>query len=443
MIENYERLASTPLRKQALDVLIAGIAHVMPGNFMPAHVSSDGESIRICGDVYDLSHGNLYVIGGGKASGAMAVELEKIVQPTAGIVNDQSVDFATRWIEVHSGGHPIPTAEGVAGVRKMLELTSRLTARDFVICLISGGGSSLMTYPVEGVELDDIRELTDLVLKAGLNIREINILRKHLSQVAGGKLARYLQPARVIGLIVADTLNPEQETASGPTSVDPSTFEEAYAILRQYGLVGRSPARIVDYIRKGLRCEVAGTVHSPAEFAAPVHNYVLADNAAALAAMRRKATAESFETQLYPEPVSGEAREAASSMGRFYRLAYARGGNAAVIAGGETTVTVKGSGRGGRNQEYVAATIREIKDCRNAVVASIGTDGVDFLPGIGGAIITDSAFDECRTQGLRLEEYLQQNNTYALHERLRSLIEMKPTHTNVADICVFLTRESR
>jgi len=439
MIENYEQLAASPLCKVALDILIAGITQVLPENFMPGNVTSDGESLTVRGEAYDLRNGNLYVIGGGKAAGAMAVELEKIVEPTAGIVIDKSTDFKTVKISVHRGGHPMPSPEGAAGVRQMLELTNALTERDTVICLISGGGSSLMTYPVEGVELRDVQELTRLVLRAGLTVREINIIRKRLSRVAGGKLARYLAPASVIGLIASDTANPEEETASGPTAVDRSTFDEAYEILKKHRLLTEAPTRIVDYIRKGLRGEVPSDAQNPAELTTRVRNYVLADNATALQAMLQKATASGFKAELYPDRVVGEASEAASRMSRYYRMLHKSGGKGAVISGGETTVTVKGRGRGGRNQEYVAAMIPEIRDCKNAVVASLATDGVDFLEGVGGAIITDSALAQCHAKGLQPEEYLRDNNTYVLHRRLGSLIETQPTHTNVADISIFLT----
>jgi len=438
MIENYQRLAVAPLEKAALDIMIAGVMRVMPGNFMPDQVTFDSGILTVCGDPYDLRGGNLYVIGGGKAAGAMAVEFEKIVEPAAGIVNDKTTDFPTRSIRVHQASHPVPSPDGVAGMRQMLELTNGLTKSDTVICLISGGGSSLMTYPVEDVDLADLQELTTLLLKAGVDVYEINVIRKHLSRVKGGKLARHLQPAQVIGLILSDTLKSEGETASGPTSVDDSSFEQAYDILVKHQLLRETPQTVVEHIRKGLRGEVSPTVQSMREFVTPVRNYVLADNAMALSAMQQKADSLGFRAQRYPNRVTGEARAAAAQMGRFYRGIREKGGTAAVVSGGETTVTVRGNGRGGRNQEYMAAMIPEIKDCANTVVASMGTDGVDFLEGVAGAIITGSALKECQAKGLELEEFLRNNNTYELHRRLGSLIETKPTHTNVADISVYL-----
>lgn len=440
MIENYQRLAASLLEKAALDIMIAGITRVMPENFIPDQVTFDGGILTVCGDPYDVRSGNLYVIGGGKAAGAMAVELEKIVEPTAGIVNDKTTDFATRKIRVHRASHPVPSPDGMVGVQQMLELTKGLTKRDTVICLISGGGSSLMTYPVEDVDLADLRELTGLLLKAGVRVYEINVIRKHLSRVKGGKLARHLQPAQVIGLILSDTLNSEGETASGPTSIDDSTFEQAYEILVKHRLLRETPKTVVEHIRKGLRGEAAPTVQSTREWATPVRNYVLADNAMALSAMWQKADSLGFQARLYPHRVTGEARDAATQMGRFYRSIREKGGHVAVVSGGETTVTVRGGGRGGRNQEYMAAMIPEIKDCANTVVASMGTDGVDFLEGVAGAIITGSSFREGQAKGLEIEEFLRDNNAYELHRRLGSLIETKPTHTNVADISVYLQK---
>jgi glycerate 2-kinase len=159
--------------------------------------------------------------------------------------------------------------------------------------------------------------------------------------------------------------------------------------------------------------------------------------------MREKATAAGYEVRMYPDRLAGEARDAASLMAQFCRSTHKKSGAVAVLSGGETTVTVRGPGRGGRNQEYVAAMIREIGDCANTVVASIGTDGVDFLEGVGGAIITDSTLEKCRAAGLDPEQYLRDNNTYALHRKLGSLIKTKPTHTNVADISVYLWGKRR
>lgn len=440
MIENYERLAVSPLEKAALDIMIAGIARVMPANFMPAQLALDGKILTIGGDAYDLRGGNLYAIGGGKAAGAMALELEKLVEPTAGIVNDKTTAFATRKIKIHKASHPVPTQDGVEGVRQMLELTSNVTKRDMVICLISGGGSSLMTYPVADVALTDLQDLTELLLEAGVDVTEINIVRKHLSGVKGGKLARHLQPAQVIGLILSDTLNSEEETASGPTSIDHSTFDEAYRILEEHGLLEKTPTSIVDHLRKGLHGEVPGTVRSPEEFATPVHNYVLADNATALSAMQEKARLLGFEVLVYPDRVTGEARDAAARMAEIYRRIHEKGGTVAVVSGGETTVTVRGTGRGGRNQEYMAAMIPEIKNLKHVVVASMGTDGVDFIEGVAGAIITGSSHEECESRGLDLQEFLRNNDTHELHRKLGSLIETKSTHTNVADVSVYLQR---
>ena len=235
-------------------------------------------------------------------------------------------------------------------------------------------------------------------------------------------------------------MNSETETASGPTSVDHSTFEQAYAILKEHGLLDETPTSILDHLRKGLDGHVPGTVRSTEEFTTPVSNYVLADNAMALSAMQQKASSLGFEARLYPGRVTGEARDAAARMARFYWRTYEKGGTVAVISGGETTVTVKGTGRGGRNQEYMAAMIPEIEHLNNVVVASMGTDGVDFIEGVAGAIVTGDSLNGCKAEGLGIESFLGDNNTYEFHRQLGSLIETNPTHTNVADISVYLQK---
>ncbi|MCK5282767.1 MAG: DUF4147 domain-containing protein [Nanoarchaeota archaeon] len=441
MIKNYKELVDTTLRKKALDILIYGIESVLPEKFIPKHVKFKDNILSVREDKYDISKGKLYIIGGGKASGAMAIELEKIIPLdiiSGGIINDKTPKN-TKKIKINIASHPIPDKSSISGVREMLELTKDLTKEDIVICLISGGGSSLMTYPIESITLDEIKELTSLMLKSGAEVYEINVIRKHISKIKGGKLARYLQPAKVITLIISDTLNPKDATASGPTWPDEATFNTAYNILKKYSLLDKAPKSIVEYIKKGIAGEAEETIKKDDKILRDVHNYILADNKLALKAMKEKADSLEFKTEVYNENVVGEARIAAKKIASLIKERYnSQNCTYALLYAGETTVTVRGKGKGGRNQEYIAALIEEIKDLKNIVVASIGSDGVDFIDGIGGAIADNDTYKKAKEKGLNIQEFLDDNNSFELQKRLDNLILTQPTNTNIADLHIIL-----
>jgi glycerate-2-kinase len=442
MIKNYKALASTALRKKALDILIAGLESALPSNVLSKSVQFKEDSLIVCNDKFGLNDAKLYVIGGGKAAGTMAEGLEKIIPPeriTRGIVNTNADDVKTQKIRIQKASHPIPGQNGLDGVKQMLEIANDIKEEDIVICLISGGGSALLPCPVDGISLEDMRKMTSLLLKSGAGTYEVQYIRKHISGIKGGQLAKLLQPAKVITLILTDVINPEDITAAGPTEPDDSTFGIAYGVLKKYGLLEKIPETIVEHLEKGMKGDIPETPKKTDSLFNNVHNYIIADYRVALNAMKAKAEELGFKVELHREPFLGEVKHTAKEMGNHFKGKY-KSENVpyAFIYGSDMVVSVKGNGRGGRNQEYIAALIEEIKDIKDCVIVSADTDGVDFTEGVGGAIADNLTYAKAKKLGLEIDGYLDENNTHALHEQLGTHLQMDVTGTNVGDLNVYL-----
>ena len=289
IIKNRDALATTELRKQALDIIEAGINRVLPPNIMKSAVRYDTARriLTVNGDAYHISTGRVFVVGGGKASGLMAETLENIIRPeniSAGVVNCKRGDYQTGKIKIIPAGHPIPDQRGIAGVKEMLALKERyaINKNDLVLCLISGGGSALMPYPVADVSLADKQKVTESLLSSGAEIAEINAVRKHLSRIKGGQLGRFYSPATVLSLILSDVIgNDLAVIASAPTFPDPSTFSDAYKVLERYHLLARAPKNVTDFLREGCQGAIAETQKTLDN----CHNYIIGDNRLALEAM--------------------------------------------------------------------------------------------------------------------------------------------------------------
>jgi glycerate-2-kinase len=440
-LRNEADLCTTPLRRVALDVYRAGLAAVVPEAAIPRVMRTEGNVLTVGDRRYDLTRGRPVVVGGGKAAGMMAKVTETVVgadRIAAGIVVDKDLAARPEKVRVFQGGHPVPSREGVEAAVRLLEMTRGLSPDDLVLCLISGGGSALLTCPVDGVTLDDLQELNRLLLLSGAPIREINTVRKHLSQIAGGRLARHLAPGRVVTLVIADTTETAYDaTASGPTCPDPSTFGKAMDVLRTYGLAGRAPARVVAYLEKGEAGEVAETLKPGDAAFESVQRLVIASSRTAAAAAERAAEEAGFRTEVLSADLDGDVADVAD---RFVREAERRGGTDGVclLAAGEGTVRVTGTGKGGRCQELAARTVNLLERLGSSVFLAAGTDGSDFLPGIGGAIVDSGTAARARAEGLDIESFLEANNTYVFHEALGNLIHTDPTHTNVRDLMIYV-----
>ena len=340
---------------------------------------------------------------------------------------------------VWEAGHPIPDERGVAGARQIAQLLEQATERDLVIALISGGGSALLTLPAEGISLAELQALTGILLRCGANINEINTLRKHLDQVKGGGLARLAHPAGVITLILSDVVgNPLDVIGSGPTVPDTSSFADAYAVLERYGVVADAPAPIVARLRRGMAGQIAETLKPGDPRFARVHNLIVGSNRQAAEAALAAARAAGFNPLLLTTFLQAEAREAGRMLAAGAReLAdsdHPLPRPACIIAGGETTVTLRGSGRGGRNQELALAAVADLAGLPDLALVALATDGGDGPTDAAGAVVTGATLDRARALDLNPAAYLARNDAYSFFDALGDLLKPGPTETNVNDL---------
>ena len=430
-------------REKVLPILAAALEAVDPVTAVKRHMSLQDDNLVIGQRVYDLSkYEMIYAIGGGKAGGAMAKAAEEILGPrlTAGLVNTKYGYLAdTRTVRINEAGHPIPDAAGMRGARQMVDIARGATERDLVICLISGGGSALMTLPVEGITLADVEALTSALLRCGATINEINAIRKHLSQIKGGNLSRLSYPAEVVSLILSDVVgSPLDVIASGPTVPDSSTFSEAYGIVERYGLLDELPPPIVQHLRQGKEGSISETPKEGDPIFSRTHNLIIASNEVAAQAAIAKAESLGFHTLLLSTFVEGEAREVAHVFSAVAKEILHSGQPvprpACVVAGGETTVTISGRGKGGRNQELALAAAIQIEDLEDVMIIALATDGTDGPTDAAGAIADGSTLRRAREKGLSASDYLADNDSYHFFQALEDLIITGPTNTNVNDL---------
>jgi hydroxypyruvate reductase/glycerate 2-kinase len=446
IIENRAELATTELRKKALDIIEAGIERVLPPNIMKNALSYDTASrvFTIDNTTYNLSHGMIFVIGGGKASGLMAEALEGIIPPehiTAGSVNCKGGDYKTGKIKVVPAGHPIPDYRGVEGVKEMLSLKDNYSIgrEDTIICLISGGGSALMPYPAAGIKLEDKQIITELLLSSGAEITEINTVRKHLSRIKGGQLGLYFSPSNIISLILSDVIgNDLSVIASGPTYPDKTTFSDAYNVLEKYDLLSTAPEEVMNHLEKGCRGKVAETAKSLDN----CYNHIIGDSRLALETMLVKAREAGFTTRLVTAEQKGDTTDVAKKMAvDILNLKYAAYN--ALLIGGETTPRLPSpAGKGGRNQHYAAISMLAMEEHPGQwLVASISSDGSDFLPDVAGAIVDGNSLAKAKTSGLNVKAYLDRYDSNTLLSQIgNSLVITGDTGTNVGDLIVYLLK---
>jgi glycerate 2-kinase len=424
-----------------------------PETILRRALTVEGSTLRAGSIAFQLSKfDRIIVIGGGKAAGGMAAGLEKVLgdKVTAGIVNipDSLPSPLPRCsrIELHRATHPIPGSEGIEGVKMMLELVSNPMASDLVICLLSGGGSALLPMPAKGLRLSDIQEVTKLLLKSGAEIHEINAVRKHLSEIAGGRLAERLYPARVLSLIISDVVGDDLDSiASGPTAPDASTYLDALAVLAKYNLVGEVPASVLKTLDDGMRGRIGDTPKANSKVFGRVHNLVVGSNELSCRAAADLFRRRGYATTILTTRIQGEASEVGK---RFSGLLVGMNEKsppppsrpASIIAGGETTVTVRGRGIGGRNQELALSVALGIAGLDGVYFASMGTDGLDGGTNAAGAIVDGGVIERALRKGLDAGSYIQRNDSHAFFKEVGGLIMTGATGTNVNDIMIAVAK---
>ena len=328
-------------------------------------------------------------------------------------------------------GHPLPTDSGVKNTQKIIKIARSLDEKDLAIVLISGGGSAMFVSPALGVSLDDKIAVTRALLKSGATINEMNVVRKHLSQVKGGLLAALLYPATVLGFVISDVVGNDLSTiASGPLTPDKSTFKDAIKILKKYKIV--APKNVQEYLQKGLSDKILETPKPGEKYFKKVFVKILAVNKTVLKKAVEKAKKLDLKVIALNGEITGEARDEARKF-----VAKAKKGKL-LIACGETTVTCCGNGHGGRNQEFVLAGLKHLK--RGQTLLSIGTDGVDGVcpEPIAGAIADESNLKTAESKKLNISAFLKNNDSYSFFKSTDGLIKTGPTGTNLGDLMLLL-----
>jgi hydroxypyruvate reductase len=359
------------------------------------------------------------------------------------VVVPHGQETSLEHIEIHGAAHPVPDAAGVAAGRAVLASLAGLDEAALVVCLISGGGSALLVCPADGISLQDLQATNEALLACGASIVEINALRKHLSAVKGGQLARAAAPARVITLILSDVVgDPLDAIASGPTAPDSSSFTDCAAIVRRYGLQERLPAAVRERLRAGETGEIPETPSAGDALFDRVTNLLVANNDRAVRAAAAAAEACGYRPMVLSTTIEGETRDVARMHAAMAREVRASGRPCAppccLLSGGETTVTLRGDGRGGRNQEFVLAAALDIAGLEGVTVCSVGTDGIDGNSDAAGAVADGASLARARAAGLDARALLDDNDSNAFFAALDDLLVTGPTDTNVMDLRLVL-----
>ncbi len=396
---------------------------------------------------FDLSQfQNVYVVGGGKAAARMALALEEILGKdiTEGYVNVPYIGKTeTKVIELNEARHPVPDESGVKGARRILEIVQKAGKSDLVIVLLSGGGSSLLPLPRDSISLNDKRYFTTDLLKSGATIGEINSVRKHLSLIKGGWLAKNACPATVLNLIISDVVNDTLETiASGPTVPDSTTFADARKILERYDLWADAPPAIRKLIMDGEQGLIEETPKPGNKCFKKVYSVILGNCYSSAIAAVEALKAQGLNTLLLTSRLEGEARTVGTVLSSIATEIDSSDNPvpkpAAVVVSGETVVTVRGNGKGGRNQELALSAALKIRGTKSVVLASLSTDGVDGPTHSAGAIVDGATLQRSKLLGLNAEKALVENDSYNFFSKLGDLIITGPTGTNVNDISLIL-----
>ncbi len=410
---------------------------------------TEGE-LRVAGQNWPLAQlERIWLLSAGKAAVPMAEAAVALLGAhlATGIVVTK-YEHATgstlpQRVQVIEAGHPVPDEAGRRGAAAMLELLAESSPRDLVLALLSGGGSALLPLPVPGVTLPELQTTTELLLRSGATIAELNAVRKHLSRLKGGQLARAAAPAPLVALILSDVVgDPLDVIASGPTVPDPTTYAEAWAVLGRYGLRSEVPATVSTHLRAGLAGERPETPKPGAPLFEQVYNQLIGSNRQAALAAVETARRLGYHALLLTTFVEGEAREVAQVAAALAKGIRRHGDPlkppACLVWGGETTVTVRGAGKGGRNQELALAAAQALAGWENVAVMALATDGTDGPTDAAGAVIDGSTVRRARELGLDPQAALKQNDAYPLLAATGDLLRLGPTGTNVNDLLVIL-----
>jgi len=379
--------------------------------------------------------GHVFGLGIGKAAVPMMDALAERIPLSGGLaVTKFASGLSPKLYTVIEGGHPIPDARSIYAGERALEFVSSLKEEDTLVCLISGGGSALVTAPRKGITLEEMQSLTSVLLSSGARIDEINTLRRHLDRVKGGGVARATK-AKVISLILSDVIGNHLEAiASGPTAPDPTTREDARAILKKYEIEGQAAISIINILESDSLLPAIEKQASRLQS----QNIIIGDNALTARAAFDQAQREGFHAEILTNELQGEARDTGVILAKRLRDEFSKRPHPfCLIAGGETTVTIRGNGKGGRNQELALAAVNELRDLKNVMLIALATDGDDGPTDAAGAVVTGESAWRAESLGLSAPELLSRNDAYPFFHALGDLIKTGPSGTNVNDL-IFL-----
>jgi glycerate-2-kinase len=451
LIANAPDLATNRIRRITLELLEEAIkaSDARTATRRNLRLTDNRKILEIAGTRFKLKSQNLYVVGAGKASGAMTEEVERILddkisEGCVSILRGTRGMFKTKIVELRESSHPLPGNDSVDATERILSIIDKATPNDTILCLLSGGGSSLFSLPPPNVKLEDFQKLIQLLLKRGATINDLNAVRKHISQVSGGGLAKIVSSkgCTLIALILSDVVgDPIDVVAGGPTAPDTSTFRDAVEILKRYGIWDATPETVKQQLLCGLEERVPETPKYGSDVFIQVHNFVIGSCRQACYAVNRKAKELRFHSMVLSTLVQGEAKEVGKVAGsiakEFSKYDSPIKKPATMIMGGETTVTVRGDGVGGRNQELALSASEQIERVPKAVVASLGTDGVDGPTDAAGALVDGFTVPRSQAMNLSTKEYLSNNDSNTFFKKLGDgLIMTGPTGTNVNDIMI-------
>jgi glycerate-2-kinase len=437
-----EKASST--RRDALLAAAAALRGADPRLMVRRALRLRGEMAKVGGTTLNLRNfRRVIVVGAGKASALMAAELERILRGRVdrGVVivpEYQHPIPKLRRVRIVKSTHPLPSKKGVRATKKILAVLGGVGEEDLVVCLLSGGASSLMPLPVEGVSVDDIAQTTTLLQKAGAEIGEVNCVRKHLSQIAGGRLVEKTNGAVVLSLIMSDVVGDDlSAVASGPTVPDTTTFAEAVGVLRRLKVWDTVPRSIRRTLRAGVQGRVRETPKPGSALFKKVENILVGSNTGACDQARALLEREGYHVASFLGSVTGEARVVGKQLALLARSGR-QGGPWGAVWGGETTVTVRGEGVGGRNQEVALAAAIALKGSSGITVLSLGTDGIDGPTDAAGAIADSTTSERARARGLDPLYFLENNDSNSFFRALGDLVVTGPTGTNVNDVMIAL-----
>ena len=436
------------IKQQLVDIFNSALSAADPYNAVKRAIRIEGDQLLAGEEAYDLrNYERVLAVGAGKGTALMAQAVEDVfgdrIDDGVIIVKYGHTRPLNRIREIEAS-HPLPDEAGVKGTEEIIETLKDVDEKTLIICLLSGGGSALLVSPAEGISLKDKQVTTDLLLKSGASIEELNGVRKHLSRVKGGRLASIAYPATVITLILSDVIGDRLDViASGPTVPDRSTFMDTVKVIEKYNLVKKLPNNVLSMLLDGIAGKLPDTPKAGEDCFKKGSPVIVGSIRQAINAARNAANKLGFDTEIVTDKLQGEAREAAvylADLAKMVRSSRKGGKPMCLLSGGETTVTVKGSGKGGRNQELALAFALEIEGVDGITLLSAGTDGTDGPTDATGAIVDGETIHFARKLGVNPEKYLENNDSYNFFKKIdegHHLIT-GPTGTNVMDVQIIM-----